>query len=61
MNLLRVSKIKPNDPRVPFAKSSFYKFHHINRYPGLFVKLGSALYIDLNYLDDVIEQGRLKK
>jgi hypothetical protein len=59
MNLLRVSQIEPNDPRVPFAKSSCYKFHHLNRYPGLFVKLGGALYVDLHFLETVIEKGRI--
>lgn len=59
MNILRVSKA--NDRDLPFRTSTFYKWHHCNRYPHLFVKIGKSLFVDLDALDRLIEQGRLQK
>jgi hypothetical protein len=54
-NLLRVSKAVG----LPVVKSTLYKWRHINRFPGLFVKLSGALFVDLDALNRVIESGRL--
>jgi hypothetical protein len=45
---------------LPLRKSTLYKWKHLGKFPQLFVKLGGALFIDLNALDDIIEAGRLK-
>jgi hypothetical protein len=58
-NLARISKTE-SDPRVPLAVSTLYKWHHVRKFPKLFVKLGGALFIDLDELDLVIERGRQK-
>lgn len=55
--LLRVSQVKPG--QLPFAKTTLYKFRHLNRFPGLFVKLG-GLFVDLDVLDEIVEAGRIK-
>jgi hypothetical protein len=55
-NLLRVSKAREND--LPLARSTLYKWKHRGKYPNLFVKLGSALFVDLNELKQLIEAGR---
>lgn len=58
--LLRVSKItKANS--LPWEKSTIYKIHHLNKYPKLFIKVGGALFIDLDVLDEIIENGRITK
>ncbi len=56
-NLKRISQVKPNE--LPFQKSTLYKLRHLGRFPGLFVKLGGALFLDLEQLDRLIEEGRL--
>lgn len=53
-HLIRVAKAE----KLPFAKSTLYKMHHLGRYPRLFVKLGGALFVDLNVLNEIIEEGR---
>lgn len=57
-NLKRVSQVKPDE--LPFRKSTLYKLRHLKRYPGLFIKVGSSLFVDLEQLERVIEAGRLK-
>lgn len=55
-NLLRLSKVKPGE--LPIEKSTAYKWHHLKKFPKLFVKLGGALFVDLNALQEIIEAGR---
>ena len=54
-NLLRVSKAVD----LPVVKSTLYKWRHVNKFPGLFVKLSGALFVDLDALNTIIEKGRL--
>jgi hypothetical protein len=44
--------------QLPFGISWFYKKHHTRKHPELFVKIGGALFIDLDALDALIEQSR---
>jgi hypothetical protein len=53
--LVRISQAEG----LPLKKSTLYKWRHLNKHPGLFVKLGRALFIDMNVLDEVIEAGRV--
>lgn len=55
-NLIRLSKADA----LPLCKSTLYKWKHLGKFPQLFVKLGGALFIDLNVLDEIIEAGRLR-
>jgi hypothetical protein len=54
-NLIRLSKADS----LPLCKSTLYKWKHLGKFPQLFVKLGGALFVDLNALDEIIEAGRL--
>ncbi len=54
-NLVRISE----GNGLPLKKSTLYKWKHLGKYPRLFVKLGGALFVDLNILEEVIEAGRL--
>jgi hypothetical protein len=54
-NLIRLSKADS----LPLCKSTLYKWKHLGKFPQLFVKLGGALFVDLNVLDEIIEAGRL--
>jgi hypothetical protein len=55
-NLKRVSKMKRGE--LPIEKSTAYKWNHLKKFPKLFVKLGGALFLDLNALQEIIEAGR---
>jgi hypothetical protein len=35
-----------------------YKWKHTRKFPKLFVKLGGALFVDVNALQEIIEAGR---
>jgi hypothetical protein len=56
-NLRRISKIAPADG-VPVKQQTLYKWWHIKKYPTIFVKLGGALFVDLDELAAVIEKHR---
>ncbi len=54
-NLVRLSKA--ND--LPVKKSTLYKWRHLKKYAGLFVKFSGMLFVDLDVLDELIEAGRV--
>ena len=54
-NLVRVSAW--TDPM--FSRSSLYKWRHTRKFPGLFVKIGGALYVDRAKLAEIVEAGRI--
>jgi len=56
-NLVRVSKWQDS---AIIAKSTLYKLAHMRRYPGLFIKFGGALFVDKNFLSQILEAGRSK-
>jgi len=58
-NLLRVSDIRKGE-NFPFTRSWVYKVAHLKRHPGLLVKVGSALFVDLTKFQELTERGRLK-
>jgi hypothetical protein len=43
---------------LPFKRSTLYKWKHMGKYPKLFVKIGGAVFVDLDYLEKIIEMGR---
>jgi hypothetical protein len=53
-NLVRVSKAGS----LPLCRSTLYKWRHLRKHPQLFVKIGGALFVDLQELDRIIEAGR---
>lgn len=56
--LKRLSHIQPGE--TPFTRKTLYKFKYLGRLPGVFIKVGGALFVDLDELDKVIEAGRVK-
>lgn len=56
--LLRTSDIRKGE-NFPFSKSWVYKVAHLKRHPGLLVKVGSTLFVDLDAFDKLAEKGRL--
>ena len=59
MNLLPVKSIRPG-VNFPFSKSWVYKSVHLKKYPGVFLKIGGALLIDLDQFARLTEKGRLR-
>jgi hypothetical protein len=55
-NLIRLSKAAPGT--LPLTKSTLYKWKHLGKFPKMFVKLGGALFVDLDKLQEIIEAGR---
>lgn len=55
-NLLRVSKANET-PGFPLRSSTLYKWLHTKRNPELFVRLGGAVYVNLDKLDAIVAKG----
>lgn len=55
-NLIRLSKAAPGT--LPLTKATLYKWKHLGKFPKMFVKIGGALFVDLNKLREIIEAGR---
>lgn len=55
MNLVRVRRAKG---QLPLASATFYKWHHVKKYPEIFIKIGGALFVDLDRLEKILEAGR---
>ncbi len=58
-NLLRVSDIRKGE-NFPLSRAWVYKVKHMKRHPGLLVKVGSALFVDLGKFNELAEKGRLQ-
>lgn len=54
VNLVRVSKAKD----LPFKAATFYKWHHMQKFPEIFVKFGGSLFVDLDRLSEAIDKSR---
>jgi hypothetical protein len=59
MDLLRVSQIKKGE-NFPMSKSWVYKVAHLKRHPGLLVKVGAALFVDMSKFKELAEKGRIR-
>jgi hypothetical protein len=55
-NLVRLVKADS----LPLCKSTLYKWKHLGKFPELFVKLGGALFVDCDILQEIIEAERGK-
>ncbi len=55
--LLRISKVNQT-PGFPLKASTMYKWIHCQKHPELFVRLGGAVYVDLDRLEGLINAGR---
>jgi hypothetical protein len=55
-NLVRVSKSR--EKGLPVAPATFYKWHHLKKYPEIFRKIGGFLFVDLVALESAIEKGK---
>jgi len=43
-----------------FKRPTLYKWAHLNKFPGLFVKISGRLFVDEDVFNRIIEQGRQK-
>lgn len=41
-----------------FARSTFYKWRTLRKYPALFTKIGGAVFVDLAEFEKLAEAGR---
>lgn len=41
-----------------FKRPTLYKWAHLQKFPGLFVKIGGRLFVDEDVFNRIIEQGR---
>jgi hypothetical protein len=57
--IVRVSKASSTND-IPLKSSTLYKWFHIGKHTEIFVKLGGALYVDLDAFDLLIEKNRGK-
>ncbi len=59
--LIRLSRIDtvPIEQRL-FSRATLYKWHHLRRFPRLFVKIAGAVFVDMNVLAQIIESSRGK-
>ena len=60
-NLIKVSDI-PRNPEIARglpAKSTLFKWHHIQRHPSIFRKIGRSLYVDLDEFFRLVDAGKL--
>lgn len=55
-NLKRIIDIEKDDLPVPIAKSTLYKYAKKKRFPGLFVRVGGMIFIDLNKVSLLLER-----
>lgn len=46
---------------LPFKPSTFYKWYHDRKHLEIFIKVGSALFVDLDALKYLFEESRQKK
>ena len=59
-NLLRISKVNKT-PGFPLRASTLYKWLHCRPHPELFVRLGGAVFVNLDKLNQMIEAGGTQK
>jgi len=59
-NLLRVSRVN-DTPDFPLRASTLYKWIHTRKHQELFVRLGGAVFVDLDKLDALIAKGGTAK
>jgi hypothetical protein len=57
-NLVRVSKIKSLQFKSPFEPATYYKWFHLKKHLEIFVKVGGALFVDLDRLEQLIDSSR---
>ena len=59
MNLVRISQAK--EAGLPFAPATLYKMKHCRRFPDLFVKIGGAVFVDMDAFRELVEMSRLSR
>lgn len=56
MNLVKISKVD-EIPGFPIKKSTLYKWHHLQKYPELFVHIGGAVFVNMDKFEELVAQG----
>jgi hypothetical protein len=60
MNLVRISKVD-EIPGFPIKKSTLYKWHHLQKYPELFVQIGGAVFVNMDKFEEMIANGGTRR
>lgn len=55
-NLVPVATWEQRQPH--FKRPTLYKWQHLQKFPGLFVKIAGRLFVDEDVFNRIIEQGR---
>ena len=58
--LVRLKKDELEKAGVPFSPSTLYHWHSRGRYPGLFVKIGRSVFLDLRKWQELVGRSRSK-
>jgi hypothetical protein len=56
--LVRVSRVKDHRDEIPFAPQTLFKWHHLGKHAEIFVKIGGALFVDIDKFNSLVESGR---
>ncbi len=59
LNLLRICEIEQGK-NFPLSKRWAYQVYHRRHFPGLFLKIGRAVFIDLNKFEAMAQAGKLR-
>ena len=51
---MRLIRIKELPHEYPVKISTLYAWHHYNKYPGLFAKVGGLLCVDMDKIDGIV-------
>jgi hypothetical protein len=55
-NLIRISRVN-DTPGFPLRASTLYKWVHVRKHPELFVRLGGAVFVNIDRLNELISKG----
>lgn len=55
-NLLRISQVDKT-PGHPLKAATYYKWIHLRKHPELFVRLGGAVFVNLDKLEELVRVG----
>jgi hypothetical protein len=54
----RVSKLPTTHPEFPYKPATMYHWHHVGKFPEIFLKFNGILFVDIGALYQLIEAGR---
>jgi hypothetical protein len=57
----RVSKLPKEQPEFPYKPATMYRWHHVGKFPEIFLKFNGTLFVDLEALYRLIDAGRTQQ